>query len=142
MGFGGTSVGIEQFLSLMMAKVDGVGQELGNMHSQFTIMFRILYEKNMITDEDVFNSVKKEHQILKEAGVIEEIPDDEKLQSLTDDILVWIRGDMDVIKQHVEKQKQQIEEIRQKQQSKIEVAPSDVLTQLDRAKQQSKKLII
>ena len=140
-------IGLDELLSMLMARVDGITLDSENQKSRFNIMFRVLYKKGLITDKDILDSVKEEHRVLKELGMIEEFPSPEAMTSAANGILLWIKGDVAAIKKTMEDYEKRVSEAMTKQQrSKIDVAPAAVLNQLDRigARQQGggKKLII
>jgi hypothetical protein len=147
MGFMPMQIGLDELLSMLLARVDGMALEAENQKSRFNIMFRILYKKGMISDQDIFDSVKEEHRILKELGMIEALPSNEALESVANGITLWIKGDVDAIKKTMDEYEKRVSEAMAKQQKpKIDVAPAAVLSQLDRlgGQQQGggKKLIL
>jgi len=136
-------IGLDDLLSMLLARVDGLAVDSENQKSRFNIMFRILYKKGIITDQDVLDSVKDEHRVLKELGMIEEMPSDATLENAAKSILLWIKGDSDAIKKTMEEYKKRMSEAMAKQaKPKIDVAPAAVLGQLDRLGSGGKKLII
>ena len=138
-------IGLDQLLSMFMARVDNLDIDSENQKSRFNIMFRILYKKGAISDQDVLDSVREEHRVLKELGMIEEMPTDAALENVAKSLLLWIKGDADAIKKTMEEYKKRVSEAVAKQaKPKIDVAPAAILGQLDRmgAQQSGKKLII
>ena len=140
-------IGLDELLSMLMARVEGVTMDSENQKSRFNIMFRVLYKKGLISDRDLLDSVREEHRIMKELGMIEELPSREAMESAANGLLLWIKGDVAAIKQTMEDYEKRVSEAMAKQQkSKIDVAPAAVLSQLDRigARQQGggKKLIL
>ncbi|MDR1376235.1 MAG: hypothetical protein LBJ22_01890, partial [Synergistaceae bacterium] len=135
-----------ELLSMLLARVDGMALESENQKSRFNIMFRILYKKGLFSDQDVLDSVREEHRILKDLGMIEELPSNEALESVAKGLLLWIKGDAEALKKTVEEYEKRVSEAMTKQQKpKIDVAPAAVLGQLNRlgAQQQGgKKLIL
>jgi hypothetical protein len=95
---------------------------------------RVLYKKGLITDDEITESVKEEHKMLKELGMIQETPGEDVVKAVADSILQWIRGDIPAIKQAMEEYDKKIKEYAREEQRKstIAVASSDVLQQLDR----------
>ena len=59
-------IGLDELLSMLLARVDGLAMDSENQKSRFNIMFRILYRKGIFSEEDVFDAVREEHRILKE----------------------------------------------------------------------------
>ena len=138
-------IGLDELLSMLLARVDNMAMDMENQKSRFNIMFRILYKKGAISDQDVLDSVREEHRVLKELGMIEEMPSDEAMENAAKSILLWIRGDSAAIKKTMEEYKKRVSEAMAKQSKpRIDVAPAAVLGQLDRmgAQQGGKKLIL
>jgi len=138
-------IGLDELLSMLLARVDGMAIDSENQKSRFNIMFRILYKKGVISDKDVLDSVREEHRILKELGMIEEMPSDAALENVAKGILLWIKGDAEAIKKTMEDYKKRVSDAMAKQSKpKIDVAPAAVLGQLDRMapQQGGKKLIL
>lgn len=125
-------IGLEELLSMLVSRLDGVTLDSENQKSRFNIMFRTLWKKGLISEEDVLESVRDEHRILHELGVISKMPDEEALRTAADGIMLWVKGDSAAIRKSMEEYDKKIREAMAKQQSKIDVAPAGVLNQLDR----------
>ena len=136
-------IGLDQLLSILLSRVDNLDMDSENQKSRFNIMFRVLYKKGVISDEDVLNSVREEHSMLKELGMIDEMPSDAALENAAKSLLLWIKGDAGPIKKTMEEYKKRVSEAMAKQSKpKIDVAPAAVLGQLERMGAGGKKLII
>jgi hypothetical protein len=139
-------IGLDELLSMLLSRVDGMALEGENQKSRFNIMFRVLYKKGLLSDQDVLDSVREEHRILKELGMIEELPSNEALESVANGLLLWIKGDAAALRKTMEEYEKRVSEAMTKQQKpKIDVAPAAVLGQLDRLggqQQGGKKLIL
>ena len=138
-------IGLDELLSMLLARVDNMAMDSENQKSRFNIMFRILYKKGAISDQDVLDSVREEHHVLKELGMIEEMPSDDVLENAAKSILLWIKGDTAAIKKTMEDYKKRVSDAMAKQSKpRIDVAPAAVLGQLERmsGQQGGKKLII
>jgi hypothetical protein len=139
-------IGLDELLSVLLARVDGITLDAENQKSRFNIMFRILYKKGLITDQDVLDSVREEHRILKDLGMIEALPAPEALKNAAQNLILWLEGDVDAIKKTMEEYEKRVSDAMAKQQKpRIDVAPAAVLNQLDRMggqQQGGKKLIL
>jgi hypothetical protein len=139
-------IGLDELLSMLLARVDGMTLESENQKSRFNIMFRILYKKGLISDKDVLDSVREEHRILKDIGLIEELPSEDALEGAAKAILLWLKGDAAAIRHTMEEYEKRVSDAMTKQQKpKIDVAPAGILNQLDRLGGQQgggKKLIL
>ena len=138
-------IGLDDLLSMLLARVDSMAVDSENQKSRFNIMFRILYKKGVISDQDVLDSVKEEHRVLKELGMIEETPPDAALENAAKGILLWIKGDTEAINKTMEEYKKRVSDAMAKQSKpRVDVAPAAVLGQLDRMapQQGGKKLIL
>jgi len=129
-------INLEELLSMVLARVDSLSFSDENQKTKFNILARVLYRKGLLTDEDVLESVREEHRVLKELGLIQETPPEESLKLMADSVLLWIKGDVPVIKKSMEEYDRKMREMAmqeaQAQKSRIDVAPSTVLQQLDR----------
>ncbi len=139
-------VSLDEILSMLLARVDSLALSDENSKSKFNIITRALYKKGVLTDEDVIDSIREEHRMLKELGVIAEMPDEEMVATIADNILQWIKGDVDALKKGMEEYEKKVQEAMSKQSQKprIDVASPAVLQQLDRmgGKQGGGKLIL
>ncbi|MDR2180023.1 MAG: hypothetical protein LBP21_06920 [Synergistaceae bacterium] len=139
-------IGLDELLSMLLSRVEGMALESENQKSRFNIMFRILYKKGLFSDQDIVDSVREEHRLLKELGMIEELPPDEALESVAKGLLLWIKGDVATLKKTMQEYEKRVSDAMTKQQKpKIDVAPAAVLGQLERLggqQQGGKKLIL
>jgi len=134
-------ISLDELLSMLMARVDGLALNQENMRSRFNILGRVFYRKGLINDEDILESIKEEHRVMKDLGLIDEIPADDILKAMADSILQWIKGDVEAIKKSMEDYEKKMQELasKQAQKPKIDVASPAVLEQLDRMRGQQKK---
>ena len=105
-----------------------------NNKTKQNIISRVLYKKGILTDEDIIQSVKDEHSMLHELGLLQQMPDDEVISAIAESILQWIRGDVAAIKKNMEEYEKKMQEYAREEARKpsIQVAGSNVLQQLDR----------
>jgi len=139
-------VSLDEILSMLLARVDSLALSDENSKSKFNIITRALYKKGVLTDEDVVDSIREEHRMLKELGVIAEMPGEEMVAAIADNILQWIKGDVAALKKGMEEYEKKVQEAMSKQSQKprIDVASPAVLQQLDRmgGKQGGGKIIL
>jgi len=119
---------------MLLARVDSLVLSDENSKSKFNIITRVLYKKGIITDDDVANSIREEHRVLKELGLIAEEPGEDVVKAIAENILQWIRGDVEALKKGMEEYERKMQDAmsRQQQKPKIDVAPAAVLQQLNR----------
>ena len=127
-------VSLDEILSMLLARVDSLVLSDENSKSKFNIITRVLYKKGIITDDDVANSIREEHRVLKELGLIAEEPGEDVVKAIAENILQWIRGDVEALKKGMEEYERKMQDAmsRQQQEPKIDVAPAAVLQQLNR----------
>ncbi|MDR1651184.1 MAG: hypothetical protein LBR87_05305 [Synergistaceae bacterium] len=127
-------ISLEEVITMLLSRVEGLAVSDENNKTRFNVVMRVLYKKGVITDEDVTESVREEHRMLKELGMMQELPGEDVVNAVAGSILQWIRGDVDVIKRAMEEYDKKLKEYAREEQSrsKIAVASSDVLHQLDR----------
>lgn len=104
-----------------------------NLKSRFNIMFRVLYKKGLISDDDIMESIRDEHRLLKELGLMKEEPSDDIVNSIAEGILLWIKGDAKKLKEQIKEYEQKMKEMaaEEAKKPKIDVASPAVLQQLD-----------
>ena len=128
-------IGLDEIISMLLARVDSLTINDENSKSRFNIVARVLYMKGILTEEDIVESIKDEHKMLKELGAIQEEPSDELVQTIADGILQWIKGDVASLKKGMEEYERRLQEAMTKQQaqkSSIYSASLAVLQQLYR----------
>ena len=127
-------VSLDEILSMLLARVDSLVLSDENSKSKFNIITRVLYKKGIITDDDVANYIREEHRVLKELGLIAEEPGEDVVKAIAENILQWIRGDVEALKKGMEEYERKMQDAmsRQQQKPKIDVAPAAVLQQLNR----------
>ena len=139
-------LGLDELISMLLSRMESMSMEDENIKSRFNITARVLYKKGIITDQDIMESVKDEHRILKELGLIEKEPEQSAVEAITDSITLWLKGDTSTIRKSMEEYERKMQEAmaRQQQKSKLDVAPAAALQQLDRisGKQPGSKKII
>jgi hypothetical protein len=131
-------ISLEEIITMLLSRVESLALNDENNKTKFNIVARALYKKGLITDNDILDSVKEEHRMLKELGLIQETPGDDIASSVAGNILQWIRGDVGAIKAAMEDYEKKVKEYAREHEKKssLTVASSDVLQQLDRLSSQ------
>lgn len=119
-------------LSVLMGQTNSLSNDLRMMRINYNVIARLLYEKNIITEDDIKNQINKELDILLEIGAIEQKPTEKELNRLYDDILLWVKGDPNIIKEKSAQYEKEFEEMINSQRNKIQVATTDTLNTIDR----------
>mgnify|MGYP003607490849 CR=1 FL=1 len=127
-------IGLEEIISMLLSRVEALSMNDENNKTKQNIISRVLYKKGILTDEDIIQSVKDEHSMLHELGLLQQMPDDEVISAIAESILQWIRGDVAAIKKNMEEYEKKMQEYAREEARKpsIQVAGSNVLQQLDR----------
>ena len=127
-------IGLEEIISMLLSRVEALSMNDENNKTKQNIISRVLYKKGILTDEDIIQSVKDEHSMLHELGLLQQMPDDEVISAIAESILQWIRGDVEAIKKNMEEYEKKMQEYAREEARKpsIQVAGSNVLQQLDR----------
>lgn len=127
-------ISLEEVISMLLSRVESLSLNDENNKTRFNIVLRVLYKKGIVTDQDILDSVKEEHRMLKELGLVQEIPSDDVTNGIAESILQWVRGDVDALKQAMADYEKKLKEYAREEASKsnLTVASSDVLQQLDR----------
>ena len=138
-------IGLDELLTMMVSRVEELTLDSENQKSRFNIMFRMLYKKGLFDEKDALDAIREENKILLELGMIKNMPDENALKTAADNLMLWIRGDAQEIKQSMEELQKRLQAEAEKQRApKIDVAPAGVLNELDRlgGNTQGKKLIL
>ena len=138
-------ISLEDVISMLLQRVESLAANDENSKTKSNIIYRALYKKGLITEEDILASVKEEYHMLKELGVVKEEPKEDMYKTITDGILQWIKCDVAGIKQSMADYEKKLKDYAREEAAKkpkIEVAGANVLNELDNAAKGSSKLII
>ena len=138
-------VSLEEIITMLLSRVESLSANDENSKTKSNIIYRALYKKGLITEEDIMDSVKEEYKMLKDLGVIQTEPKDEMYQTICDGILQWIKGDVEGIKKSMADYEKKLQEYAREeaaQKPKIQVAGANVLNQLDSMSGGKGKLIV
>ena len=138
-------ISLEEIITMLLSRVESLSANDENNKTKSNIIYRALYKKGLITEEDIMSSVKDEYKMLKELGVIQTEPKDEMYQTISDGILQWIKGDVEGIKKSMADYEKKVQEYAREeaaQKPKIQVAGANVLNQLDSMSGGKGKLIV
>lgn len=127
-------ISLEEIITMLLSRVESLTLNDENNKTRFNIVTRVLYKKGLITDQEIVDSVREEHRMLKELGLIQEEPGDDVVDNIAEGILQWIRGDVEAIRTAMEDYEAKLKEYAREEasKSKLTVASSDVLNQLDK----------
>ena len=138
-------ISLEEIITMILSRVESLSANDENSKTKSNIIYRALYKKGLISEEDIMDSVKEEYKMLKELGVIQTEPNDEMYGTITEGILQWIKGDVEGIKRSMAEYEKKLQEYAREEAAKkpkIEVAGANVLSQLDNMAGAKGKLII
>lgn len=126
-------ISLDEILSLLLSRVDGLSVGLENLKSKFNVLGRALYRKGLLTDEDIIQAIKDENSLLFDLGAIKEKPDDDMVKTIGDSLIQWLKGDSEAIKETMKTYDEKLRQAMAKEESKprIDVASPSVLRQLD-----------
>ncbi|OPZ60379.1 MAG: hypothetical protein BWY88_00510 [Synergistetes bacterium ADurb.Bin520] len=128
-------IGLDELLSMVMARMEGMAMAEESLKTKFNVLARALYRKGLLTDEDVVEALREEYRILKELGVTGEVPGEDMIKAVAENILQWVRGDVPAIRQGMEDYEKKVRELsaQEARKPRIDVASPALLSQLDRA---------
>ncbi len=135
-------IGLDELLSMLVARMDEITLDSENNKSRFNIMFRVLYKKGLFNENDAIDAIKDENKILLELGLIKAMPDENTIKAAAENLMLWIKGDAKEIKKSLDEMQARLQQAEKQQSKKIDVAPAGVLNELDRVSGQNKKLIL
>jgi hypothetical protein len=127
-------ISLEEIISMLLSRVESLSLSDENNKTRFNIALRVLYKKGIVTDEDIEASVREEHRMLKELGLVQETPGDDVVNAVAENVLQWVRGDVGAIKKAMADYEKKVKDYAREEarKSSLTVASSDVLHQLDR----------
>ena len=125
-------IGLDELLSMLMSRLDAATLESDNQRTRFNVLFRALYKKGLVSDDDVLEAVKDEHRIMKELGMIKELPPEAALKDAARSIMLWVKGDTEALKRSMREYEEQVKAAMEQEKKHIDVAPAGVLNELDR----------
>ena len=139
-------ISLDEVLSMLLSRVDAMTMANENMKSKFNILARALYKKGLLTDDDILQSVRDEHQLLLDLGAIKAMPDDETLKSVADNVIQWVKNDAEAIKQSMKEYEAKVKAMIEEEEKKprLDVASAADLQRLDRmsGNSQGSRLIV
>lgn len=139
-------ISLDEVLSMLLSRVDAMTMANENMKSKFNILARALYKKGLLTDDDILQSVRDEHQLLLDLGAIKAMPDDETLKSVADNVTQWVKNDAEAIKQSMREYEAKVKAMIEEEEKKprLDVASAADLQRLDRmsGNSQGSRLIV
>lgn len=127
-------ISLDEVITMLLSRVETLALNDENDKTRNNIILRVLYKKGIITDEDIESSVRDEHMMLKELGIIQEMPSDEVVSTIAGNILQWAKNDVAGIKSAMDEYERKVREYTREEQKKstLTVASADTLQQLDR----------
>ncbi|MDR1917080.1 MAG: hypothetical protein LBQ58_10960 [Synergistaceae bacterium] len=127
-------ISLEEVITMLLSKVESLTMNDENNKTRFNVVVRVLYKKGLITDQDIKDSLRDEHHMLKELGLIQEEPSEDVLNAVAESILQWVRGDVQSIRRSMEEYEKKIKEYAREESRKstLTVASPEVLHQLDK----------
>ena len=139
-------ISLDEVLSMLLSRVDAMTMANENMKSKFNILARALYKKGLLTDDDILQSVRDEHQLLLDLGAIKAMPDDKTLKSVADNVTQWVKNDAEAIKQSMKEYEAKVKAMIEEEEKKprLDVASAADLQRLDRmsGNSQGSRLIV
>ncbi|MDR1481163.1 MAG: hypothetical protein LBI74_00885 [Synergistaceae bacterium] len=127
-------ISLDEVITMLLSRVESLAMSDENNKTKYNIVLRVLYKKGLVTEQEIRDSVKEEHRMLKELGMIQNLPGDEVVNMVTENIIQWAKGDIAAIKRGMEEYEKKLKEYAREEsrKSSLAVASSDVLHQLDR----------
>ncbi len=59
-------ISLEEIITMLLSRVESLSANDENSKTKSNIIYRTLYKKGLITEEDIMDSVKEEYKMLKE----------------------------------------------------------------------------
>lgn len=127
-------ISLDEIITMLLSRVESLALNDENDKTRGNILLRVLYKKGIITEADVEASVREEHDMLKALGIIQELPGDDVVKAITNNLLQWAKGDLDGIKSAMDEYEKKVREYAREEQNRstLTVASAETLQQLDR----------
>lgn len=128
-------ISLEEIITMLLSRVESLTVNDENEKTRGNIILRAMFKKGLITDQDIIDSVREEHRMLKELGLIQDVPGDDVVNAVAEGMLQWARGDVDAIKRAMDDYEQKLKDLAREEQQRrsgLTVASADTLNQLDR----------
>ena len=135
-------IGLEDFLGSLMGRTEQMSSSLNNLQIHNNVIFRLLYEKGIITENDIKDAIRMEFSMLYDLGHIQSRVPDETVDKMTNDLMDFVKCDVEKIKAVTKEYEELLKEELQKESSRIEVADPSILASLDKMPSNNKKLIL
>lgn len=138
-------ISLEEIITMLLSRVESLSANDENSKTKSNIIYRVLYKKGLITEQEILDSVKEEYRMLKELNIIQSEPKDEMYETIAEGILQWVKGDVEGIKQSMADYEKKLQEYAREEAAKkpkIEIAGANVLNQLDNMSGGKGKLIV
>jgi len=134
-------VSLDQFLGAIMSRVDNLEATIDDLRLRTNIAMRLV--KSVVpelTRDDVEKAVSEELEITKNAGMMEESDEIEKISSrFTDSIFEWLQGDVAELREKMDAYRKKLQEAMEAEKNRvIDVAPAGFVNQLGQEKGQKK----
>ncbi len=139
-------ISLDEILSMLLSRVDAMTMANENMKSKFNILARAMYKKGLLTDDDILQAVKDEHKLLLDLGAIKELPTDDMMKSIADNVTMWAKNDAEAIKQSMKEYEEKVKAMIEEEEKKprLDVASAADLQRLNRmgGPNQNSRLIV
>lgn len=130
---------LDELLNLLVARLDTLEVAVEDLKMRTNVLARLLKAKADFEKDDVESAVRKEFEVMKDAGMISEYKEQE-IKKYSEQIWSWLVGDVKELREALERYREKLEEIARQARSKtsIDIASPDLLTHLDQLQNKGK----
>ena len=132
---------MEDLFRMLMMNMESIQSNVTQERTNFNIVARVLYEKGIITNSDIFESTKKEFAVMKAAGIIPEMPNTQEIHQVADAITIWMKSDSEEIGKRFKNYQELIKKESEKAASRIETVPGSAMSSLNNAARKGKIIV-
>ena len=124
-------LGLDELINMMMIRMANNDSQCSQFKTTLNIVIRLLYKKKIIDRNDIKESIKNEFELMMKIGQIKEMPNEDFINGMTEEMVQWAEGNDEFIIKAMKEYENQVNEMMQKSKNKIDIASASDLTMLD-----------
>ena len=132
-------LGLDELINMMMIRMANNDSQCSQFKTTLNIVIRLLYKKKIIDRNDIKESIKNEFELMMKIGQIKEMPNEDFINGMTEEMVQWAEGNDEFIIKAMKEYENQVNEMMQKSKNKIDIASASDLTMLDNAMKNAPK---
>lgn len=135
----GVQMGLDEIVQMLLMRMASLEDQNRHLKDTLNVVIRMIYDNGLIDKDNIYTALKKEFKLMKDIGQIKDMPEDDVIKTMRDEMVSWSECDTDHIIEMIKSYNEQVKEMMQKQNSKIVTASEDTLNALDNAMKNAPK---